>query len=109
MKTKPLAALLAASLTLVTAPAFADEAADIWTAKCKSCHAGNGNGDTREGRKHKVPDMTAADWHAKNDDAKIKDVISNGVKDTKMKAYKDKYSEAEIDALVKYIRGMKGK
>lgn len=105
MTRQSLVAAIAASLSLAAAPAFADQAAtDIWKAKCKSCHAESGNGDTREGRKHKVPDMSAAEWQAKHSDAEIKDVIANGVNDTKMKAYKDKYSDAEIDALVRHIR-----
>lgn len=109
MKKLSLAAAIAVSLSLAAAPALADEAAtDIWKAKCKGCHGDTGKGDTKEGRKHKAPDMTTEEWQAKHDDAELKDAIMNGVKDTKMKAYKDKYSEAEIDALIRHIRTLKG-
>ena len=105
MKTLSLALLC--SLSLAGTSAFAEEAADIWRAKCKSCHGDAGSGDTREGKKHKVPDMTTERWQSKHSDAEIKKAITNGVKDTKMKAFKEKYSEQEIDALVKYIRTLR--
>ena len=98
---------LIAVISLAAAPAFAEEAADIWRAKCKTCHGDNGNADTREGRKQKIPDMTAEKWQSEHTDVEIKDAITNGVKDSKMKPFKDKYSAAEIDALVKYVRGLR--
>ena len=105
MKKTILAAL--ACLTLA-APAFADDAsADIWKAKCKSCHGEDGKADTKTGKKEKMDDISTAEWQAKHPDAEIKKVIAEGVKDTKMKAFKDKLSDAEIDGLVKYIRGLK--
>jgi mono/diheme cytochrome c family protein len=105
MKTPYLALLCV--LSLAGASAYAEDAADIWRAKCKSCHGATGNGDTREGKKHKVPDMTTEAWQSKHSDAEIKEAIRDGVKDTKMKPFKDKYTEEEIDALVKYVRGLR--
>lgn len=104
MKKLCLAAALAVSFA---APAFADEPADIWKAKCKSCHGETGNADTKEGRKSKIADMTTAEWQSKHSDAEIKKVIAEGKPDTKMKAYEGKLSDAEIDGLVKYIRSLK--
>jgi cytochrome c6 len=98
---------LVAVLSLGSAPALAEEAADIWRAKCKSCHGETGNADTREGRKNKIPDISTEKWQAEHSDSQIKEVILNGVKDTKMKPFRDKYSEAEIDALVQYVRGLR--
>ena len=104
MKTSSLVLLC---LSLAGAPAFAEEAADIWRAKCKTCHGDTGNADTREGRKHKVPDMTTEQWQSGHTDDEIRNVIRDGVKDTKMKAFKDKYSDQEIEALVKYVRSLR--
>ena len=88
--------------------ALADEVADIWKAKCKSCHGDAGKGDTKEGKKDKVRDMTTDKWQSDWTDDKIKDVILNGSKDNKkMKPFKDKVSAEEVDALVKLIRGFK--
>jgi cytochrome c6 len=98
---------LVAALSLPGSSALAEDAADIWRAKCKSCHGETGHADTREGKKHKIPDITTEKWQSKHSDPEIKDAITNGVKDTKMKPFKDKYSEAEIDALVKYVRGLR--
>ena len=105
MKKLCVAAVLAFSFA---APAFADDApADIWKAKCKSCHGANGDADTKEGKKSKIKDMTDPQWQAKNSDAEIKKVITDGKPDTKMKAYGNKLSAGEIDGLVKYIRTLK--
>ena len=105
MNPQSLALLCLLSLTGTTAAA--EEAADIWRAKCKNCHGDTGKGDTREGKKHKVPDMTTERWQTRHDDAEIKKGIMDGVKDTKMKGFKDKYSEQEIDALVTYVRSLR--
>ena len=76
-------------------------------AKCKSCHGSDGKADTKEGRKSKIADMSTSEWQSKHSDAEIKKVIAEGKADTKMKAYKDKLSDAEIDGLVKYVRTLK--
>ena len=102
---KKLCAGLVLALSFAATPAFADDVADIWKAKCKSCHGDDGKADTKEGKKSKIKDISTEEWQAKHSDADIKKVISEGV--TKMKPYKDKLSEAEIDGLVKYIRALK--
>ncbi|MGA9525060.1 MAG: c-type cytochrome [Myxococcaceae bacterium] len=93
-------------LLLGTAPAFAD-VTEVWTAKCKSCHGESGKADTAQGKKHKIEDMSTADWQAGHTDGEIKKAITDGVADTKMKAYGDKLSAAEIDGLVKHVRALK--
>lgn len=104
---KKLCLAVAVAVSFVAAPAFANETEDLWKAKCKSCHGATGKGDTKEGKKNKVDDLTDPAWQARHDDAKIRKAITEGVPDTKMKAYKGKLSEAEIDALVKHIRTLK--
>jgi mono/diheme cytochrome c family protein len=98
---------VAVSLTLA-GPAYADEIADVWKAKCKSCHAEDGSGNTKVGKKEKVADLTDAGWQERHSDEKIKKVILEGSPDNKkMKPFKDKLTEAEVDGLVAYIRAMK--
>ena len=101
--------LLALALTFsVAGPAYADDVADIWKAKCKSCHGETGKADTKVGQKEKIDDMSAAGWQAKHTDTAIRKVISEGSTDNKkMKPFKDKLSAEEIDALVKHIRTFK--
>jgi mono/diheme cytochrome c family protein len=91
--------------------ALADSAADIYGAKCKGCHGDDGKAHTKMGKKEKIEDMTSAEWQGHATDADIKDIITNGStkSGSKMKAFKDKLSPAEIDSLVAYIRQMKGK
>lgn len=104
---KKLFVATAVAFALAAGTASADDAADIWKAKCKSCHGATGKADTKEGRKHKIDDLTEADWQQRHSDEKIRKVIAEGKPDTKMKAYKDKLSAQEIDALVAYIRTLK--
>lgn len=106
MKKIAFAALACLSLA---APALADDAiADIYKAKCKSCHGETGDGKTKTGAKEKIEDMTNPEWQKAHTDEEIRKVIAEGSPEkSKMKAFKDKLSAAEIDGLVKYIRAMK--
>lgn len=90
--------------------ALAREASEIWKAQCKSCHGADGKAKTKLGEKEKIPDMTVPAWQKAHSDPQIRDVIENGSKQNpKMKAFKNKLSPAELDALVKYIRKLGGK
>jgi cytochrome c6 len=104
---KKLSIAVAMVFSLTATFAHASEVADLWKAKCKSCHGEAGAAETPNGKKYKVDNLTDAGWQSRHSDEKIKKVIMEGKKDTKMKAYKDKLSEAEIDALVKHIRTFK--
>ena len=101
--------LLPALLALSAGAAHADDIAPVWTKQCKSCHGADGKGDTEMGRKSKAEDLTTASWQARMTDAKIRGAIENGVPKTKMKAYKEKLSPEQIDALVAYVRSLKAK
>lgn len=101
---------LAAALALSLAPiaARAASADDIWQEKCSMCHGDTGHADTKLGKKHKIPDLSSPKAK-KLSDTQIHDIISNGVKDTKMKPWKGKLTDAEIASLVKYVRGLQAK
>ena len=106
MKTTRYALLL--SLALATAAQAEDTPAEVWTAKCKSCHGPDGKAQTNVGKKENVPDMSTPDWQKAHTDADIKKIIAEGsTKNTKMKAYKDKLTPEQIDALVAYVRTLK--
>jgi len=96
-------------LTLaLSATAYAEGAQEVWNAKCKSCHGEKGKGDTKMGLKEKISDMTTAEWKKSHTPEKIREVIAEGSKgNTKMKAFKDKLTPEQIDALVKHIQDMK--
>ncbi len=107
MTLKSLSLSAAFALSLAAAPAFADDSADLWKAKCRSCHGADGKADTKEGKKHQIDDISTEAWQSRHSDEKIRKAIADGVPDTKMKAYKETLSEAEIDGLVKHIRTFK--
>lgn len=77
-----------------------------WKGKCASCHGADGKGQTDQGKKMQVEDMTSAAWQKGKTDAQIKNAIENGAKkgDAVMEGYKDKLDEASITGLVHYVR-----
>ena len=101
-----IAALLAPGMALADANPAVERA---WKAKCASCHGADGKGDTDQGKKMKLADMTTVEWHKKTTDAKIRDAILNGVKSDsgEMQAYKDSLSSEQVDGLVNYIHTLK--
>jgi cytochrome c5 len=72
----------------------------LFETKCKSCHGLDGKGDTTIGKKVDIPSLVKT----KLGKAKIVTLVTNGVADTKMKAFKDKLSKEEIDAVSDYVK-----
>ncbi|HZR09714.1 MAG TPA: cytochrome c [Myxococcales bacterium] len=103
------AVIAAVGLCSVSAQAQDKKAERTWKAKCASCHGADGKGDTDQGKKMKIADMTSADWHNKTTDAKIREAILNGVKteNGEMQSYKDSLSSEQVDSLVNYIHTLK--
>lgn len=100
------ALLLAAALWTVSASA--DEGTDLWMDKCQKCHGEDGRAKTRAGRKEKIADFTHATWQREHTDTEIRTVIEEGsTENRKMKAYKDRLTPEQIDALVFHIRDLK--
>ena len=106
------AAIMASGLLFcLQAPASADTKAN-YEKNCKKCHGMDGVGDTSEGKKLKLQDLTSAEYWKKATDKKIHDAIADGVTDPenpkrKMKGYKDKMSEAEIKDMVEFVKKFK--
>jgi len=103
------AVIAAVGLCSVSAQAQDKKAERTWKAKCASCHGADGKGDTDQGKKMKIGDMTSADWHNKTTDAKIREAILNGAKteNGEMQSYKDSLSSEQVDSLVNYIHTLK--
>jgi cytochrome c553 len=111
-------AALSSALLMLVIPGSATAEVDkkvlrTWKAKCASCHGDDGKGATEQGKKMGVRDMTSADFWKDLTDAKMKDAITNGFKQTKdgkvqeMEPYKDKLKPADIDGLVAYVKTFK--
>ena len=75
------------------------DAKPLYEQKCKSCHGSDGKGDTTIGKKVDIPSLSKT----KLAKAKIVSTIEKGVPDTKMKGYKGKLTDAEIDAIAGYV------
>jgi mono/diheme cytochrome c family protein len=104
MKTR-LALLL--SLSLATT-ASAEDAAELWTQKCKSCHGPDGRAQTQMGKKESIVDLSQPAWQKAQTDEDIREVITEGSsRNKKMKPYKEKLTPEQIDSLVKYVRTFK--
>lgn len=106
MKTTRYALLL--SLSLSTAALADDSPAELWTAKCKSCHGPDGRAQTQMGKKEAIVDMSQPAWQKAQTDDDIREVITEGSsRNKKMKPYKEKLTPQQIDSLVGYIRTFK--
>jgi len=93
---------------ILAAPAV--RAADVeanYTKHCVSCHAKDGSGDTRMGKKAGTKDYRDAKVVAeiKDDEAftRVKEGQTENGKE-KMKPFKDKLSDEEIKALIAHLK-----
>lgn len=82
---------------------FADGGAAIYKAKCASCHAADGSGNTSIGKSMKLRDLRSPEVQ-KQTDKELFTLTADGK--GKMPGYKSKLSEADINALVAYMRDL---
>jgi cytochrome c6 len=97
-------ALAAAFLSLAVSGACAQDAADLYKAKCQACHGADGKGDTPVGKKLGIKDFHSPEV-AKMSDQELFAITKNG-KD-KMPPYDKKLTDDQIKELIKYIRSLK--
>jgi cytochrome c553 len=87
--------ILMAAVSVMAAPVVAAgsiDGAKLFSKKCKMCHALD--------KKKSGPAVKSMS----QDEAQLRNVITNGGKSKMMKAYGKKYSCDQIDALIAYIR-----
>lgn len=105
MKNLIRASMVVLVFALVASTAFAaDAGADLFKAKCASCHGATGAGDTAMGKSMKLKDL-GSDEVQKQSDADLANVIAKGKKP--MPAYEGKLTNDQIQDVVKYIRTLK--
>lgn len=80
------------------------DAAATYKAKCASCHAADGSGNTPAGKSLKAGDLRSADVKNQSDDA-LYNVIAKGK--GKMPAYEKTLGADQCKGLVAYIRQLK--
>jgi cytochrome c553 len=103
--------ILLVSTVFVTASVCrAADVNEIWDKQCASCHAKDGSGNTRMGKKVNVKDYRDAKVQEEMKDDKAAQIIKDGIKEKgeeRMKPYKDKLTDDEIKALIAHIRSFK--
>lgn len=107
------AVAVVALLAFSAAPARAEgvDAVALWAKHCASCHGKDGK-VSKAGEKMGVQDLTSAAVKAGLTKTKVSDSMTKGVKAKDsdkmvMKAYTDKLSAAEIEALTDYTLALK--
>lgn len=95
--------MIVAGSFLMAAPAFGQDGASLYKARCAGCHGAEGNGDTGIGKSMHLRALGSADVQ-KQSDAELTAWITDGK--GAMPAYKDKLSGAQIKDLVGHIRAL---
>ena len=98
---KVIISVIAAIVSVSSGAAFGADAEALWVQNCASCHGKDGSGNTVMGKKLGVKDFTKE----QSSDAEATNIIKNGKGN--MSAYKDKLSDADVTALVAYVRSLK--
>ena len=107
---KIIAALTALLFVIPAVSVRAADAKENWTKYCAQCHGADGTANTPMGKKLNAKNLTDAKVQSGFTDAKAATSIKEGVKENgkvTMKAFGDKLSDDEVQALVKYVRSLK--
>jgi len=107
------AALLAAGVFCLSPAVLGAEAAENWNKHCASCHAKDGSGNTKMGKKLSVKDYRDAKAQESFTDEMALKAVKEGTKDSAgketMKPFAEKLSDDETKALIAYVRALKAK
>lgn len=81
------------------------DASAVYKRRCQSCHGDSGNARTPVGEREGIPDFQDPAWQSSRTDAAIREVVAHGSPGSrKMPAFSSKLTEAELQAMVAYIR-----
>jgi mono/diheme cytochrome c family protein len=75
----------------------------LFMAKCKSCHGADGKGNTPFGQKIGMVSLVGSG----RSHAKIRSITANGVPGTKMKPYKGKLTDKELDDVAAFVKALR--
>jgi cytochrome c6 len=96
-----------AILVAATSAAVAQSGGEAtFKAQCEMCHGSTGKGDTPVGKALQAKSLTDPEV-VKATDAALMEHIKNG--STKMPAFKDKLTDAQINDVIAYIRSLEKK
>lgn len=83
----------------------AQNSAGLYAQYCARCHGRDGKSNTSRGKKTAARNFTDAAWQNSVTDERLYNSIINGR--NKMPSYEN-LSDAQVNALVAYVRGFKG-
>ena len=95
---------LALVLAIPTIAFAQGSGADIFKAKCAMCHGADGSASTGMGKTMGLKPLSSPEVQSMSD-ADLTALVTNGK--GKMPAYKGKLSDADIAAVVKYVKTLK--
>jgi mono/diheme cytochrome c family protein len=84
----------------------------LFRAKCAACHGEDGKGQTEQGKKMGIRDMTDGAWQKEFTDAQMQQTINDGFKRTKagkaqeMEPFKDKLRPEQLPLVIAYVRSL---
>jgi mono/diheme cytochrome c family protein len=86
------------------------DAHTVYSRHCASCHGEDGDANTEKGQLYGATNFTDKNWWNKDrpTDARLRRSITNG-KRGGMPAFGKRISAEEINALLSYVKGFKGK
>lgn len=80
----------------------------LYQEACASCHGPAGRGDGPRAGKHAPRDLSDPAWHDATPDAALRAAIAQG-KGRAMPAFRFKLNDAQLDALVQHVRGLRAR
>lgn len=102
--------LFATTMLASASLGFAADAAANWNQHCAGCHGKDGSGTTTMGKKLNIKDYRDAKVQSAFSDGEAERAIKEGVKTSgkeTMKPFAGKLADADVKALVAYIRAFK--
>lgn len=95
-------------LLLAAPPRSEAELRDVFVRTCAACHGRDGSAVSPEGLRLKGRDFTSAAEMQGVTDAEMASTIRKGLLfGLKMPSYKDQFTDEEISALVRIVRGVR--
>jgi len=83
------------------------DGAALFVQTCARCHGVDGRGEEQARRELGVPNMADVAWQAAHPDPLIKRTVHEGSRSKKMPPFGDVYSDAQLDAIIRHIRGLR--
>jgi mono/diheme cytochrome c family protein len=85
-----------------------DPGRNLWVKRCAYCHGEEGTAHNVLGLRYGARNFTDVSWQSRTSDEQIRRSILEGVRGTKMRAFRGYYTDPEVTLLLGVIRGFRG-